>query len=122
GLIKPWADRVDVVTTVDRSQGLTLVRPDGYVAWATDTKASIRRDAELRSALIAWCGEPACAPLTGVAGRQVVAGRQKFLRLRDLRKRPPLRCGRQTPPCILQHQQACSPVPAAIRLVVYTID
>lgn len=59
GLIKPWADRVDVVTTVDRSQGLTLVRPDGYVAWATDTKASIRRDAELRSALIAWCGEPA---------------------------------------------------------------
>ncbi|PSK97236.1 2-polyprenyl-6-methoxyphenol hydroxylase-like FAD-dependent oxidoreductase [Haloactinopolyspora alba] len=59
GLIEPWADRVNVVTTVDRSQGLTLVRPDGYVAWATDTKESIRRDVEVRAALIAWCGPPA---------------------------------------------------------------
>ncbi len=58
GLIEPWSDRVDVVATLDRSHGLTLVRPDGYVAWATDTKPSVRRDAELRSALISWCGEP----------------------------------------------------------------
>ncbi|TDD67169.1 FAD-dependent oxidoreductase [Jiangella aurantiaca] len=59
GLVDPWAGRVDLVTTVDRSHGLTLVRPDGYVAWATDTRPMIRRDAELRAALIAWCGDPA---------------------------------------------------------------
>ncbi|WP_053205248.1 FAD-dependent monooxygenase [Jiangella muralis] len=61
GLVDPWAGRVDLVMTVDRSQGLTLVRPDGYVAWATDTRPMIRRDAELRAALIAWCGEPSGA-------------------------------------------------------------
>lgn len=61
GLVNPWAGRVDLVTTVDRSHGLTLVRPDGYVAWATDTRPMLRRDAELRAALIAWCGEPGAA-------------------------------------------------------------
>lgn len=58
GLVDPWVGRVDLVTTVDRSHGLTLVRPDGYVAWATDTRPMIRRDAELRAALLAWCGDP----------------------------------------------------------------
>ncbi|MBB5788688.1 FAD-dependent oxidoreductase [Jiangella mangrovi] len=58
GLVDPWGGRVDLVTTVDRSHGLTLVRPDGYVGWATDTRPMIRRDAELRAALIAWAGEP----------------------------------------------------------------
>jgi 2-polyprenyl-6-methoxyphenol hydroxylase-like FAD-dependent oxidoreductase len=58
GLIDPWVDRVDVVTTIDRPHGLTLVRPDGYVAWATDMRPMVRRDAELRAALIQWCGEP----------------------------------------------------------------
>ncbi|PZF80621.1 FAD-dependent monooxygenase [Jiangella anatolica] len=58
GLVDPWAGRVDLVTTVDRSHGLTLVRPDGYVAWATDKRPMVRRDAELRAALIAWCGQP----------------------------------------------------------------
>ncbi|TDE11843.1 FAD-dependent monooxygenase [Jiangella asiatica] len=59
GLVDPWAGRVDLVSTLDRSQGLTLVRPDGYVAWATDTKPIMRRDVELRAALITWCGDPA---------------------------------------------------------------
>lgn len=58
GLVDPWAGRVDLVTTVDRSHGLTLVRPDGYVAWATDQRPMIRRDAQLRAALIAWAGRP----------------------------------------------------------------
>jgi 2-polyprenyl-6-methoxyphenol hydroxylase-like FAD-dependent oxidoreductase len=58
GLVDPWTGRLDVVTTADRSHGLTLVRPDGYVAWATDTKPMLRRDAELRAALIDWCGDP----------------------------------------------------------------
>lgn len=58
GLVDPWAGRVDLVATLDRSHGLTLVRPDGYVAWATDTKPIMRRDVELRAALITWCGDP----------------------------------------------------------------
>lgn len=58
GLVDPWAARVDVVPTLDRAHGLTLVRPDGYVAWATDTEPVVRRDLELRAALIDWCGEP----------------------------------------------------------------
>jgi hypothetical protein len=35
---KGWIDRVDVVTvtTTDRLADAILIRPDGYVAWATD--------------------------------------------------------------------------------------
>jgi 2-polyprenyl-6-methoxyphenol hydroxylase-like FAD-dependent oxidoreductase len=32
----PWADRVRVVAPADPHAPATLVRPDGYVAWATD--------------------------------------------------------------------------------------
>jgi hypothetical protein len=35
-----------------------LVRPDGYVAWATDESAPASRDAALRTALSRWCGQP----------------------------------------------------------------
>ena len=37
---------------------MMLVRPDGYVAWATDETAPASRDAALRTALTRWCGQP----------------------------------------------------------------
>jgi hypothetical protein len=37
---------------------MVLVRPDGYVAWATDETAPPSRDAELHTALTRWCGQP----------------------------------------------------------------
>jgi len=37
---------------------MVLVRPDGYVAWATDETAPASRDAALREALTRWCGQP----------------------------------------------------------------
>jgi 2-polyprenyl-6-methoxyphenol hydroxylase-like FAD-dependent oxidoreductase len=51
---KDWADRVDVVTaTADTDLAAALVRPDGYVAWASDGPAD-----GLREALTAWFGQP----------------------------------------------------------------
>jgi hypothetical protein len=38
---------------------MILVRPDGYITWATDDQDPARRDADLRQALIRWCGAPA---------------------------------------------------------------
>jgi hypothetical protein len=43
---------------------LILVRPDGYVAWATDQADTARRDVELHQALTRWCGTPAPASVT----------------------------------------------------------
>jgi hypothetical protein len=37
---------------------MVLVRPDGYVAWATDETSPASRDAALRTALTRWCGHP----------------------------------------------------------------
>ncbi|WP_407781043.1 FAD-dependent monooxygenase [Actinophytocola sp.] len=49
-----WADRVDTVTTTARSSlAAALVRPDGYVAWASDGGT-----AGLADALRTWFGEP----------------------------------------------------------------
>lgn len=49
-----WSDRVDVVTTTaDIEAKAILVRPDGYVAWATNTD-----DKGLTEALHRWFGEP----------------------------------------------------------------
>jgi hypothetical protein len=38
---------------------MILVRPDGYIAWATDEQDPARRDAALGHALTRWCGAPA---------------------------------------------------------------
>ena len=51
-----WAGRVDRATPADATLPMMLVRPDGYVAWATDETASASRDAALRTALTRWCG------------------------------------------------------------------
>ncbi|MGX6606496.1 aromatic-ring hydroxylase C-terminal domain-containing protein [Micromonosporaceae bacterium Da 78-11] len=52
----PWADRVDVVTAPVAGATALLVRPDCYVAWATD---EVVPDPEpLRAALARWFGAP----------------------------------------------------------------
>ena len=38
---------------------MILVRPHGYIAWATGEPDPGRRDADLRQALTRWCGAPA---------------------------------------------------------------
>jgi 2-polyprenyl-6-methoxyphenol hydroxylase-like FAD-dependent oxidoreductase len=58
----PWADRVDVVTAecdAARPASALLVRPDGYVAWASDSDAEkSQRDRHLGEALKRWFGRP----------------------------------------------------------------
>jgi hypothetical protein len=53
-----WAGRVDFATPADATLPMMLVRPDGYVAWATDESTPASRDAALRTALSRWCGRP----------------------------------------------------------------
>jgi hypothetical protein len=53
-----WTGRVDPATPADATLLMVLVRPDGYVAWATDETAPASRDAALRKALTRWCGQP----------------------------------------------------------------
>src|SRR5918998_16511 len=53
-----WAGRVDFATPADATLPMMLVRPDGYVAWATDESAPASRDDALRTALTRWCGQP----------------------------------------------------------------
>ncbi|MDT5222004.1 MAG: hypothetical protein QOF15_4109 [Mycobacterium sp.] len=52
-----WAHRVDIVSagTADRPAAAALIRPDGYIAWATDTFES-PDEPNLRAALQRWCG------------------------------------------------------------------
>ncbi|GAA2610175.1 FAD-dependent oxidoreductase [Paractinoplanes durhamensis] len=52
----PWRDRVDVVAVPVDGLSALLVRPDNYVAWASDVAAP---DAgSLRTALTRWFGAP----------------------------------------------------------------
>jgi hypothetical protein len=53
-----WTGRVDSATPADATLPIVLVRPDGYVAWATDETAPASRDEALRTALTRWCGQP----------------------------------------------------------------
>ena len=55
------AGRVDLITRADGSGTLTLVRPDGYVAWACDETDPERRAAATQAALVDACGVPAAA-------------------------------------------------------------
>ncbi|MFJ9821226.1 FAD-dependent monooxygenase [Streptomyces sp. NPDC101151] len=58
---EPWTDRVDVVTTASRPQGVladvgaALVRPDGYIAWIGSGGSEA---AGLQDALTRWFGRP----------------------------------------------------------------
>ncbi|GII58668.1 FAD-dependent oxidoreductase [Planotetraspora thailandica] len=55
-----WGDRVGVVTAGGVTRTLVLVRPDGYIAWASDAGALSGSPAgpPLRTALADWCGPP----------------------------------------------------------------
>jgi len=60
-----WTGRVDLATPANATLPMVLVRPDGYVAWATDETAPASRDAALRTALTRWCGQPASDVTSG---------------------------------------------------------
>ncbi len=51
-----WSDRV-AVRRLAETLGVTalLLRPDGYIVWATDGTPSVT---SLREALLTWFGEP----------------------------------------------------------------
>jgi hypothetical protein len=49
---------VDLAVPAEETGTATLVRPDGYVAWAGDETDPGRRAEALRQALTAWCGAP----------------------------------------------------------------
>ncbi|GLZ06822.1 FAD-dependent oxidoreductase [Actinomadura sp. NBRC 104412] len=55
---KRWADRVHCAVAGGATRTTVLVRPDGYVAWATDETVPDRRAAAIREALTRWCGAP----------------------------------------------------------------
>jgi hypothetical protein len=54
----PWTDRVRVATPAGPRDTAILVRPDGYIAWATDETDPGNLDNQIRSALVDWCGTP----------------------------------------------------------------
>ncbi|MDL4777403.1 MULTISPECIES: FAD-dependent monooxygenase [Thermomonosporaceae] len=57
-----WAGRVRGAVATGSTGSTVLVRPDGYIAWATDETAPDRRAAEIRAALTRWCGAAAEQP------------------------------------------------------------
>ncbi|MCK7627721.1 FAD-dependent monooxygenase [Streptomyces sp. RS10V-4] len=67
-----WADRVEIVRALaaDPYAAALLVRPDGYLAWASDGPVDA---GAVRRALTAWCGAagPGAAP-TGADGVRAV--------------------------------------------------
>ncbi|WP_067468886.1 FAD-dependent monooxygenase [Actinomadura macra] len=56
---KLWAGRVHCALAGRATRTTALVRPDGYIAWATDETIPDRRAAAIRAALGHWCGRPA---------------------------------------------------------------
>jgi 2-polyprenyl-6-methoxyphenol hydroxylase-like FAD-dependent oxidoreductase len=54
-----WPGRVQLEAPGPTPARTILVRPDGYVAWASDEQDPARRDAALRRALTRWCGAAA---------------------------------------------------------------
>src|SRR5947207_10654294 len=58
-LLASWPGRVQLGVPGPAPARMILVRPDGYIAWATDDQDPDRRDAALRRALTQWCGAPA---------------------------------------------------------------
>ena len=56
GLVKAHSSDVD--SSKPQYAGDTLVRPDGYVAWAVDGEVEADDLLELRDTLTRWFGEP----------------------------------------------------------------
>jgi 2-polyprenyl-6-methoxyphenol hydroxylase-like FAD-dependent oxidoreductase len=55
--VSPWRDRVDVVDVPVPGATAMLVRPDGYVAWASDEASP--SSPSLTTSLTRWFGDPA---------------------------------------------------------------
>jgi 2-polyprenyl-6-methoxyphenol hydroxylase-like FAD-dependent oxidoreductase len=58
-LTEQWRNAVSPAVYAQAEHALTLVRPDGYVAWASDEGDPKSRAAGARQALTEWCG-PSC--------------------------------------------------------------
>jgi 2-polyprenyl-6-methoxyphenol hydroxylase-like FAD-dependent oxidoreductase len=65
---RPWSDRVDTATAVAPDQPLLLVRPDGYVAWASQRADAERRPSSVAAAVAHWCGERVTEPVATAGG------------------------------------------------------
>jgi len=52
-----WANRIRLAERTRSHPSLILVRPDGYIAWASDEPDDHERGSEARAALTRWCGE-----------------------------------------------------------------
>ncbi|HEU5357035.1 MAG TPA: FAD-dependent oxidoreductase [Actinocrinis sp.] len=57
-LAESWKDDVTYAARAEAEHALLLVRPDGYVAWASDEADPVARASAARKALTVWCGEP----------------------------------------------------------------
>ncbi len=56
-VVDGWNGEVDFVTSEQAPAALTLVRPDGYIAWASDEGHADVRASAAHKALAAWLGE-----------------------------------------------------------------
>jgi 2-polyprenyl-6-methoxyphenol hydroxylase-like FAD-dependent oxidoreductase len=73
GILRPgvadgYGDRVERVTLARPSSLVTLIRPDGYFAWADDRAGPGDRTAHIRIALARYCGTPATRRASRDAG------------------------------------------------------
>ncbi|MGI8333047.1 FAD-dependent monooxygenase [Actinomadura scrupuli] len=64
-----WADRVECAMLFGPSRSTVLVRPDAYIAWATDEPHPQARADAIEGALNAWCGAPAQTTTPAAARR-----------------------------------------------------
>jgi hypothetical protein len=55
-LAEPWKTDVAYAVSAQLPHALLLIRPDGYVAWATDEANPQARASAAREALTQWCG------------------------------------------------------------------
>jgi hypothetical protein len=62
GAVDRWTDQIDQVTAAGPSDTAVLVRPDGYVAWATEEIDAAGLRAGLGSALVHWTSHSAGIP------------------------------------------------------------
>ncbi|HXR70901.1 FAD-dependent monooxygenase [Actinocrinis sp.] len=56
-IVDGWKDDVTYAVSAEAQHALQLVRPDGYVAWASDEADPAARASAVRKALTVWCGE-----------------------------------------------------------------
>ena len=56
-IAEDWKHDVGYAVSTEAEHTLLLVRPDGYVAWATDETDPAARALAARKALTEWCGE-----------------------------------------------------------------